>query len=269
MSVRIMAQVWEHANSEGTELLVLLAMADFADDNGTCWPSMKAIAKRVRRSDRAVRSIIRNLEARGVLECPEKAGGRGRSNRYLIVIKAEAQTSEYYADEKAEKAEAQTSEFNDAKGGSLTLKAEAQTSEEPSLRTTKKEKKEYSPAFLSFWAAYPRRLEKKAAARKFEAAVKSGVPSQHIIDAAGRYAAHVAESRTEERFIKHPTTWLNQGCWDDELKPMNNRSAADDKFARKMEMAKHLHKRREGEPPVDNGAGGSDTLALLPARHNG
>ncbi len=143
MSVRMTSYVWDLPDIEGTELLVMLAMADFADDAGRCWPSMDAVAKRARRSGRAVRTIIRNLEARGLLECSDKAGGRGRSNRYLIVQKAEAQTSEYEAPvkaEKAEKAEAQASEFIDAKGGSFELKAEVQTSEEPLLRTRKKER---------------------------------------------------------------------------------------------------------------------------------
>lgn len=144
---------------------------------------------------------------------------------------------------------------------------ERDTKEEGNKVNKKRELKD-SPSFSAFWAVYPRRLGKKTAGSKFSAAVKSGISPQHLIDAAQKYAVHVSENCIEEKYIKHPTTWLNQGCWDDELKPVNNRSAVDDKFARKMEMAKHLHKRREGEPPVDNGAGGGDTLALLPARHN-
>jgi uncharacterized protein YdaU (DUF1376 family) len=72
-------------------------------------------------------------------------------------------------------------------------------------------------AFADFWDAYPRRVGKKAAEAKFEQAVKSGVPPSRIIAAARAYAEHPDAVRDGGRFLKHPTTWLNQGCWDDEL----------------------------------------------------
>lgn len=68
-----------------------------------------------------------------------------------------------------------------------------------------------------FWAAYPRRTEKKAAIAKLEAVKKSGkIPWEAFLAAVRRYARHVAG--TEDRYIKHPMTWLNRGCWDDEVK---------------------------------------------------
>ena len=66
-----------------------------------------------------------------------------------------------------------------------------------------------------FWAVYPRRTEKKSALAKLDAVKKSGaVPWAQFEAGLVRYRDHVAG--TEERFIKHPTTWLNRGCWDDE-----------------------------------------------------
>lgn len=37
MSVRKMAEVWEHSHHAGTHLLMLLAVADFADDDGRAY----------------------------------------------------------------------------------------------------------------------------------------------------------------------------------------------------------------------------------------
>lgn len=65
-----------------------------------------------------------------------------------------------------------------------------------------------------FWANYPRKTEKKAAMAKLDALRLSGaVPWAVFFAGVLRYAAHVAG--TEERYVKHPTTWLNRGCWDD------------------------------------------------------
>lgn len=70
--------------------------------------------------------------------------------------------------------------------------------------------------FDEFWAIYPRKVGKKAARRKWDVAVKDADPDV-IIAGAKRYAEHVRTTRTEERFIAHPETWLNQGRWDDDL----------------------------------------------------
>lgn len=49
----------------------------------------------------------------------------------------------------------------------------------------------------------------------------------------------------------------------------NRKGKADDRFARKMEMAKRASERVEGEPGVDNGDSRSDSFPLLPARAAG
>jgi uncharacterized protein YdaU (DUF1376 family) len=70
--------------------------------------------------------------------------------------------------------------------------------------------------FDDFWAVYPSagRVGKKAAAVKFAGAVKSGVLADRIIEAAERYSQ---TDQVQRGFAKHAATWLNQGCWDDEL----------------------------------------------------
>ena len=50
--------------------------------------------------------------------------------------------------------------------------------------------------------------------KKFDKAVKDGVTPQALIDGAKAYAASVAGK--EQKYIAHPTTWLNQGRWEDE-----------------------------------------------------
>ncbi|MEV8610091.1 hypothetical protein AB0383_19565 [Amycolatopsis sp. NPDC051373] len=71
--------------------------------------------------------------------------------------------------------------------------------------------------FDAFWAVYPRREAKKGSRAKFSRAVKDGTSAEIIVAAAKRYAAYVAAVGREREKIKIPTTWLNQGCWDDEL----------------------------------------------------
>ena len=67
--------------------------------------------------------------------------------------------------------------------------------------------------FELFWMAYPRRKAKGAARKAFLKAIKI-TNIKTICDGALNYAAE--NQHTDGRFIKHPATWLNQGCWDDE-----------------------------------------------------
>jgi hypothetical protein len=73
------------------------------------------------------------------------------------------------------------------------------------------------PLFPEFWASYPRREARKEASKKFSLIVRDGVNAQALVDGARRYAAYVSKERREREKIKLPPTWLNQGCWDDEL----------------------------------------------------
>jgi len=73
--------------------------------------------------------------------------------------------------------------------------------------------------FDIFWSIYPRRVEKDAARRAFAKAKAKATP--HVIcEGARRYRD---DPFREQEFTKHPTTWLNKGCWDDEpYDPMSN-----------------------------------------------
>lgn len=83
MSITLMAQAWANGPDDRSELLVLLALADFANDKGECWPSMITIGDKARMSDRGARKVVRKLEEQGYIRCI-KNGGRGGSNHYIV-----------------------------------------------------------------------------------------------------------------------------------------------------------------------------------------
>ena len=89
MSIRVMARVWEHSRAAGGQLLVLLAIADFADDHGTAWPSVPTLAKKARISERHTQKVIKQLKGMGELVVDPKASGHWGTNLYKITLKAE------------------------------------------------------------------------------------------------------------------------------------------------------------------------------------
>lgn len=60
---------------------VLLALADSANDNGVCWPSISTIATKCGMSERSVQAHISALEKMGILTRDERSG---RSTIYRI-----------------------------------------------------------------------------------------------------------------------------------------------------------------------------------------
>jgi hypothetical protein len=83
MSIRIMSKVWDSAPYEGGALLVLLALADYANDEGECWPKIETLATKARMSARQAQNIIRQFQSEGVISI-QPGGGRGRASRYTI-----------------------------------------------------------------------------------------------------------------------------------------------------------------------------------------
>lgn len=77
-------------------------------------------------------------------------------------------------------------------------------------------KKNKQKKFDEFWKTYPRKIGKKRALVAYENSLTNTVTEDKIIRAAKSYADHIRKEKTEEQYIAHPTTWLNQGRWDDE-----------------------------------------------------
>lgn len=96
MSLRIVSAVWDYGPDDQGELLVLLALADFADDSGVCWPSIRSVAQKARLTERGAQKIMRRLEARRYIEREESAG-RGGTNRYRITPNAVHPAPERYS----------------------------------------------------------------------------------------------------------------------------------------------------------------------------
>ncbi len=84
MSIKIMTEVWEYSQHSGHKLMLMLAIADHANDEGrVAWPSYDKLAKKCRLSRRQTITLIQELEKTGELVI-ERGGGRGRSNRYIV-----------------------------------------------------------------------------------------------------------------------------------------------------------------------------------------
>jgi hypothetical protein len=86
MSIRVMTAIWDCKAYEGGTLLVLLAMADWADDTGgKVYPKLDTLAEKARLSIRQTQYCLGRLKADGAIEQVAPAR-RGKGAEYKIVL---------------------------------------------------------------------------------------------------------------------------------------------------------------------------------------
>lgn len=73
MSVRVMTAVWA-LNLGDSQKIVLLALADSANDEGHCWPSMASLVRKCSKSERTIQGVIKQLCDAGHLTRREVLG---------------------------------------------------------------------------------------------------------------------------------------------------------------------------------------------------
>jgi hypothetical protein len=85
MSIGRMTAVFEHSEATGADRLVILAIADAADNRGIAYPLVETVAAMARVSIRAAQYAVRDLVESGELAVIT-AHGRGRRNVYVVLV---------------------------------------------------------------------------------------------------------------------------------------------------------------------------------------
>ena len=90
MSVRAIA--WAFGQSVGSPMakLALLKLADHADENGECFPSIERIATDTEMNERSVRRHLEALEAAGLID--RRTRGRGKVYRLNVAAKPDTES---------------------------------------------------------------------------------------------------------------------------------------------------------------------------------
>ncbi len=214
MSVYISAQVWANSPLSGDKLLILLALADCANDEGICWPSQISLARRARCSERWARKVIDNLISEKEIEILQGGNGRGNSSRYQLLKylplgKKEEQGSPFGQNEKEDLCDIK-GDLCDDKGGSVVPPNHKEPSIEPSI----------SPmtGFDEFWKLYPRKEAKQKSIDSWKTKKYAKISNLIIESLSGQLAAGMWSG--DLKFVPLPTTFLNGKRWEDETTKM-------------------------------------------------
>lgn len=89
MSASVVSEVWKHSHAVYKERIMILALADCADDQGVCWPSVAHLAEKCRISESTAKRLIQKLIGRGELKIEKPGGTFGsvrRANTYRVML---------------------------------------------------------------------------------------------------------------------------------------------------------------------------------------
>jgi hypothetical protein len=84
MSIKVMTTVWDHSRMKGSALLLLLAISDFADDEGYAFPGTEILAKKIRMSERQVIRLRQTLYDSGELQYI--SGGKFKGDKLSVRV---------------------------------------------------------------------------------------------------------------------------------------------------------------------------------------
>jgi hypothetical protein len=226
MSIRLMSEVWE-MDMKPIDKLVLLTLADHADDHGVCWPSQGYVARKSGCSRKTVNEKIGNFVKAGIITKDGK--------RMTIKTVTESYKSVTESDSSGCNGELQTS------NPELQLcNGELQPSE-PSNKHQRISIAEYEKLAELIFKEYPRQVGKDAAITKIIKAIKK-FGFKKLMSRTKQYA-EMTELK-EKCFIPHPSTWFNQGRYKDDPDEWIN---SDDKDKMLTKLKEELKYERQPE----------------------
>ncbi len=223
MSIKVMGHVWKQSRAKGTDRLLLLCIADYADDYGVAWPSVPKLAERCLTGERNVRVRLRRLAESGELIVERQAGRKG-TNRYRIPVNPNAGVNsssgvnrnsvppEPQFIEPLNSSSAEPSrnhqESSDTSAASIGTDHRARM-----VSSTRPPTSETSIQAEAIYQAYPKHVGKTAALKAITKVMRK-VPHEILLARVRQYAA--SRQGQDPQFTPHPATWFNHGRYEDD-----------------------------------------------------
>jgi DNA-binding transcriptional ArsR family regulator len=89
-TMNAIAIAWAWSQGETTyERFILLALAQYVDEDFQCHPSVETLAKVTNSNERTVYRHLNNLKAEGLVQQIERGDSHGRANVYRLVVDKE------------------------------------------------------------------------------------------------------------------------------------------------------------------------------------
>lgn len=272
MSVKATSWVWQSASAQslsGNRMVVMLALADIADDDGNviyAKPDQRtqtALAEKCRVSRATLQRVLKSLEDDGLLVV-HRSDFRTTNSYEIAMHQNEASGNQRPQNEASDASPSEASDASTVMHIEQVSRSETNTPLPPKggdtipLFDEPKKNTPFDELFEEVWNMFPsyRRGTKKVARRALSAAVKVEAPEQIV----SVLQAHCDDWATwpvqDHQFVPMLSTWLNQERWTSE--PPGKRGSAGQAAPQAVPAAEHApygltpQGRRMGPPAGPN-----------------
>ena len=176
-------------NQTPTKRLILILLANYCDDQNSCYPSYAHIAKLAGLKDtKHIAGIVKEFEELGLLRIEKryKEDGGNTSNRYHLTIRVE-----------------------DNPPDGVETTTPLATTPPNTKDNTKDDKKEYKYDFKKFWSLYPRKEKKALAETRYKLIIKK-YDQDKLYEMLNRFINDIQFRQMNKKYIPHCSTWLAQ-----------------------------------------------------------
>lgn len=228
MSIRLMSDVFRrvHGMPSGRRML-LVVLADFANDEGVCWPSIKSLALNADLGERHVSAELKELMRAGFLAIEEVAG---KSNVYRLSIERGVNHSSpqgmNHSSGVNHSSSRTTVQGGDEPQATPTPAPQAitttlnphKTISEPSRRAqafAQPRAMTYPPAFEEFWEAYPKKKSKGDAFKAWKQLRPDADLRAHMLRSVEQLSRSDDWRKESGKYVPYPASWIRAEGWLD------------------------------------------------------
>jgi hypothetical protein len=204
------------------ERLVLMVVAERANGEMICWPSIDLIAEDTGMSRRSVQSALRELHNLKLIRIEER---HRKTSIYHVLRPKDAQIHPLFEDAApapsqdatpaphAANASVRVQEVSiEGAGGAPESPRESPIGNPPDSPRARALAR--AEGWEEFWSDYPRKVGKGIAFKAYVRAVKAaGGDFNEVMDALIEAMDEDRRFLGEPQFIPHPSSWLNAGPW--------------------------------------------------------
>lgn len=204
MSLKATSWAWEIPTKDigMTNKFVLLALADYANLDGACFPSQATLGDKVDLSERSIRTALAELEALGLISRESRSSTFGRRSdviRLTFSSPCNRQNLPVAQPEKSGKKEAPATGSGLPVATSILNQSDIYPLPEISCE--------------AIYSAYPKKTAKGAALKAIEKALRK-VKAKDLLEAVQAYAT--ATRGSDLSLLPNPATWFNARQWEDD-----------------------------------------------------
>ncbi len=205
MSTKVMAKCWP-IQCTPTQKSVLIALADQANDDGVCWPSVGTIVERTCLCERVVRRVIAELEKVSLVRADRVSG---KSTSYTVTPALHAPLHDVHPCTTS-RTPLHVVHPTPARGAPPYTLNRKGTVIEPA-------------GFEEFWKAYPRKKSKGDAEKAWRALKPDEHLQESILNALRIATTSEDWLKDSGKWIPYPATWIRGKRWtDDEVSSAND-----------------------------------------------